>query len=253
MDRTAALRAHRREEAGQGFPLPRACPSTFVLRRLAVLDGFSGVDRLDYADQLSDLAEAQVTDQLAQAGRDALVARLPLVARTEASALAGADLRFQSVKSLARLAAEPGGIAEFARMQGLVGEASGPPLPHVASFEEAVPVPPGRLRKAVIGALQLRFGGAVRKVSADLEQLEAVLPRGRMLLNLGFGGKGWGAMSRQLHYSLWADLDGVRMLPTAYEAVWLLPALWDLITVANVETVAAHLVRVVEARLALEG
>ena len=253
MDKAAVARAHRREEAAQGFPLLRGCPSTVVLRRLALLDTMSDLERRVYADQLSVLAEAQAAAPLAPAGRMALLARLPLVAGVETAAPGRPDLRFQGVKSLARLAAEPGGIDAFIRMQGLAGEAAEPPLPHVPTFEAAVPVAPGRLRKAVLGSLQARFGGTARKVGADLEQLEAALPRGRMVLNLGLGGKGVGAMSRQLHYSLWAELDGVRMAPTAYETVWLLPALWDLITVANVEAVAAHLVRVVEARLALEG
>lgn len=79
------------------------------------------------------------------------------------------------------------------------------------------------------------------------------MARGRMVVKLGFGGKGWGAQSRQLDYGLWADLDGVRLLPTSCEALWLLPSQWDLITVGNVEAVAAHLVRVIEARLALAG
>jgi hypothetical protein len=56
-------------------------------------------------------------------------------------------------------------------------------------------------------------------------------------------------MSKQMGYSLWADLDGRRLEPTAYEALWLLPAQWDLITDGNVQTVAAHLGQVVEARL----
>jgi hypothetical protein len=60
-------------------------------------------------------------------------------------------------------------------------------------------------------------------------------------------------MARQLDYSLWADLEGRRMVPTSYEALWLLPAQWDLITVGNIEAAAGHLVRVVEARLGLEG
>lgn len=255
MDKAEALRAHRRREAEAGFPLLRGCPSTFVVRRLAALDALSGAERLDYADQLSDLAEAQAVAPLAQGERVALVQRLQLVARVEAQGQGQGrpDLRFQSVKALARLAAEPEGIAGFVRMHGLEGPAAGPPMPHVARFEDAVPVAPGRLRKAVLGALQARFGGAARKVSADLEQLEAPVPRGRMVLNLGLGGKGWGAMSRQLFYSLWADLDGVRMLPTSYEDVWLLPAQWDLITVGAVEAAAVHLVRLVETRLALEG
>lgn len=252
MDKAAA-RAHRRDEAVRGFPLLQGCPSTFVLRRLAALEGFSDMERLDYADQLSTLAEAQAAAPLTPADRGMLLTGLPLVARVEAEGPSRPDLRFQGVKALARLAAEPGGIAAFARMQGLEGVAAGPPTPHVETFEAAVPVASGRLRNAVLGALQARFGGQVRKVDADMEQLEAPLPRGRMVLNLMLGGKGWGASARQLHYSLWADLDGVRILPTSYDAVWLLPSQWDLITVGNVEAVAQHLVRVVEARLALNG
>ncbi|MFM7333134.1 MAG: hypothetical protein ACKO1H_01775 [Tabrizicola sp.] len=245
------VRAHRREEAARGFPLLRGCPSTFVLRRLAVLDGLTERDREDYADQLSDYAAADPAF-LAASDRAALLARLPLVAEVEAGGQTRPDLRFQTVKTLARLAAEPGGIEGFIRLQGLAGEAAGPPLPHVPDFAEAVPVTPAKLRKAVAGALETRFGGNVVKQSADLDQLRIEVPRGRMVLNLGFAGKGWGAMSRQFDYSLWADLDGVRLQPTSYEAVWMLPAHWDLLTPSNVAAAAGQLVRLVETRLELE-
>lgn len=251
-DRAALMRAHRREEAERGFPLLRECPSTVVLRRVVALDRLSAADRRAYADQLSDLIDAQAEAPLTQADRGMLLTQLPLVARIEADVPARPDLRFQSVKSLARLAAGPGGIEAFIRLQELTGACSSPPVPHVPTFSEAVPVPPGRLRKAVLGTLQARFGGAVRKVSADLEQLVAEVPDGRMVLNLGVGGSGLGAMSRQLDYSLWADLDRRRVEPTSYEALWLLSAQWDLITVSNVEAAAGHLVRLVEARLELE-
>lgn len=216
-----------------------------------MLDSLPQAERLDYADQLSVLAETEAAARLTEADRGLLIARLPLVARVEAMGLGRPELRFQGVKSLARLAREPGGIDAFARLQGLTGAAAGPPVPHVGSFDEAVPVAPGRLRKAVLGAVQARFGGAARTVSADLEQVVAEVPGGRMVLNLGFGGRGWGAMSRQMDYSLWADLDGVRLEPTSYEALWLVPAQWDLLTVANVATAAGHLVQVLEAWLAL--
>lgn len=247
------VRAHRRAEAAKGFPLLRGCTSTFVLRRLAALDRIAERDREDYADQLSELAEAQAGGALGHDERAALVKRLPVVAEVEGSGAARPDLRFQNVKNLARLAADPGGIEGFIRLQGLEGEAAGPPAPHVPSFAEAVPVAPAKLRKAVSGALEARFGGKVLKENADLDQLRVEVPRGRMVLNLGFAGKGWGAMSRQFDYSLWADLDGVRMVPTTYEQLWLLPAQWDLLTPSNVEAAAAHLVRLVETRLALEG
>lgn len=246
------VRVHRREEAGRGFPVLRACPSTFVLRRLAVLDRLTERDREDYADQLSDYAAADPAF-LTPSDRAALLARLPLVAAVEAEGQSRPDLRFQNVKNLARLAAEPGGIEGFIRLQGLTSEAAGPPAPHVPDFAEAVPVAPAKLRKAVAGALEARFGGKVVKQGSDLEQLRVDVPRGRMVLNLGFAGKGWSAMSRQFDYSLWADLDGVRMLPTSYEAVWLLPAQWDLLTPSNVGAAPEHLVRLVEMRLGLEG
>lgn len=253
MDQNGLARAHRRAQAEAGFPLLWGCPSTFALRRLAALEGLSGADRVAYADQLSDLAEAVAAGPLSQSARAEMVAGLPLVAQVEAAGQTGPDLRFQTVKNLARLAREPDGIAGFVRLQQLSGPAAGPPLPHVPSFEAAVPAPPARLRKLVLAALQARFGGEVRKVSSELDQLVAEVPRGRMVFNLGFSSKGWGAMSRQMDYSLWADLDGVRMVPTSYEEVWMLPAQWDLITVGNVEAAAAHLPQLIEARLALEG
>lgn len=212
-----AVRAHRREEAARGFPLLRGCPSTFVLRRLSVLDGMTERDREEFADQLSDYVAADPAFLTPQ-DRAALLARLPLVAAVEAGGSGRPDLRFQNVKTLARLAAEPGGVEGFIGLQGLTGEAAGPPAPHVPGFAEAVPVTPAKLRKAVAGALETRFGGKVVKQGSDMEQLRVDMPRGRMVLNLGFAGKGWSAMSRQFDYSLWADLDGVRMQPTSYEA-----------------------------------
>jgi hypothetical protein len=249
MDR---VRAHRWEEAAQGFPLLRGCPSTFVLKRLATLDRLTEGDRVAYADQLSDYAAANPAF-LIPADREALLARLPLVAAVEADKPQRPELRFQTVKNLARLAAEPEGIEGFARMQGLEGEAAAPPAPHVPEFGAAVPVTPAKLRKAVIAAVAARFGGPVQEMGTEMAQLRVEVPRGRMVLDLSFAGKGWGAMSRQFDYSLWADLGGVRMTPTRYEAIWMLPSQWDLLTPSNVEAAAAHLVRLVETRLALAG
>ena len=79
------------------------------------------------------------------AAEAALVEQLPLVARVEAEVPLRPDLRFQTVKNLARLAADPGGIAAFVALQGLTGAAAGPPMPHVLSFADAVPVTPARL------------------------------------------------------------------------------------------------------------
>ncbi len=249
MDRDVA-RAHRREEAAQGFALLRGCPSTFVLRRLVALDRLTLRDREDYADQLSELAEA---GPLAPEAREAMVKRLPVVAEVEQAWVGRVDLRFQTVKSLARLAADPGGIEGFVRLQGLTGEAAGPPVPHVPNFAEAVPVTPARLRKAMAGALEARFGGKVEAQTSELEQMRVEVPRGRMVLTLSYPGKNWGAMSRQFDWTVWADLDGVRMVPTSYEALWLLPSQWDLLTPSNVAAAAAHLAWLVEARLAVEG
>lgn len=249
----AGIRAHRLDEAKHGFPLLRGCPSSFVLRRLAALDRLSEAERVAYADQLSDLAETQAAGPLSPEDRVATLARLPLVARVEADLPTRPELRFQTVKNLARLAADPGGIAGFVALQGLTGEAAGPPVPHVPEFAAAVPVSPATLRKVMLAAVTARFGGAVEATGSEMAQLRVEVLRGRMVLTLDFAGKGWSAMSRQMGYTLWADLDGRRMVPTSYEALWLLPAQWDLLTPSNVEVAAAHLVRLVEVRLALEA
>lgn len=246
-----AARAHRRSEAEQGFPLLRGCPSTLVLRLIVALDDLSLADRLDYADQVSELAEAQAGAGLPAAEREALLDRLPLLAKLERWVPDRPDMRFQSVTTLARLAADPGGIEGFVRMQGLTAAAADPPRPHVPSFAEAVPVLRSKLRKAVAEALETEFGAKVRTDSPELDQLVVAVPRGQMVLNVMFGGGGRGGKSQQLGYSLWADLDGVRMVPTSYEALWLKPSQWDLITPANTAAGVAHLVRLVKARLAL--
>lgn len=229
----------------------RGCPSTFVLRRLDQLDALSEAERIDYADQLSTLAEEQKGLQTL-AERDALLARLPLAAQIESTTQGRPGLRYQTVKSLARLAAEPGGIEGFIAAQGLSPEAARPPAPHITSFEDAAPVPPARLRKKVVAALEAGVGAKVQQMESELAQLVAAVPGGRMVLNLSFPGKAGSRMSQQMDYQLWADLDGARMLPTSYEAIWLLPARWDLITEANVDAAAKHLVRLVEVRLLVE-
>jgi hypothetical protein len=253
MDQARLIREHRRQEAEDGFPLLDGCPSTFVLRRLLALEALTGAERVAWADQLSDLAEAQDEAPLSLAAREDLVARLPLVARIEKAGQTGPDLRTQSVKSLARLAAEPGGIAGFVQLHNLPPAAAMPPAPHIPGFEAAVPAPPAQLRKAMLAAVQAKFGGERRKISSEMEQLVAPVPRGRMVVNLGFSGKGAGALTRQMDYSPCADLDGARLVPTSYEGLWLLPAQWDLISVGNLEAAAAHLACVIEARLALAG
>ena len=98
---------------------------------------------------------------------------------------------------------------------------------------------PAKLRKASGRRVATRFGGPVQQMGTEMAQLRVAVPRGRMVLTLEFPGKGWGAMSKQMGYSLWADLDGRRMVPTNYEALWLLPDAWDLMTPSNVEAAAA--------------
>ena len=95
-----------------------------MLRRLVVLDALTPRDRREYAEEVSALYAARAGGALGQAEREALLKRLPVLAEVEP---ARPDLRFQPVKTLARLAADPGGIEGFVRLQGLTGAGAGPP------------------------------------------------------------------------------------------------------------------------------
>ncbi|MBA4350026.1 MAG: hypothetical protein C0427_02115 [Rhodobacter sp.] len=247
----AVDRAHRRAEAVAGFPLLRGCPATAVQRWLARADLLEEAQRLELADELSDLVEAQEAEPMAQ---EALVARI--AARSVLRDVIGIGdaperwARTIPVKLMARLIEEQGGFEGVARLFQLNGAKAEPPRPHLERWEEAVPVKPVALRKAAVAALVGRFGGEA-KTDGELTRITAVLPEGRMVVDLLFAAPGR-AVSRQMSHRFFLDRpDGTRVPPGCYETMWRLGAEWDLITERNLDRSMAHLVRVTEARLAL--
>lgn len=246
-----ADRAHRQAEALAGFPLLRGCPATAVQRWLARADLLDDAQRVELAEALSDLVEAQETAPMAQEALVAQVAAYPVLRDVmgvgdppERSA------RTIPVKLMARLIEEQGGFDGVARLFQLDGPKAEPPRPHLERWEEAVPVKPAALRKAAVAALVGRFGGEA-KAEGELTRVTAVVPEGRMVLDLIFAAPGR-AVSRQMSHRFFLDrADGTRLRPGSYETMWRLGAEWDLITEGNLERSMAHLVRVTEARLAL--
>lgn len=247
----AADRAHRRAEAVTGFPLLRLCPATAVQRWLARADLLDEAQRVELAEALSDLVEAQEAEPMSH---EALMARID--ARSVLRDVIGIgdaperSARTIPVKLMARLIEEQGGFDGVARLFQLDGTGAEPPRPHVERWEEAVPVKPAALRKAAIAALVGRFGGEA-KTDGELTRVMAVVPEGRMVLDLMFAGPGR-AVSRQMSHGFFLDrADGTRVGRGCYEAMWRLGAEWDLITEGNLDRCMAHLVRVTEVRLAL--
>jgi hypothetical protein len=253
-DAFEAERAHRLAEASAGFPLLRGCPNSFALSLLDRIDRLSADDQVSFAGQVSELSRIQATQQLSLTARQDVLRDLPLSARLydpEAHTVRRPSLRFQPVKRLALLKADPGGIDAFIQLQSLSEDEQAPPRPHIMTLDEAVPVAPAKLRKAVRAALLEAFGGTYTKISGDLDQLVAAIDGGRLTLNLSFAAPGR-ASRQQMDYSFYLDrAPGDRLMPTSYESLWLLPANWDLLTKSNCDQSVAHLIRVIRARLAV--
>jgi hypothetical protein len=248
---TKAARAHRRAEALAGFPLLRGCPATGVQRWLARADLLDEAQRVELAEALSDLVEAQEDAPMTQEALVEFAAARPVLRDVmRVGDAPERSARTIPVKLMARLIEEQGGFDGVARLFQLDGAKAEPPRPHVERWEEAVPVKPAALRKAAVAALVGRFGGEA-KTDGELTRVVAVVPEGRMVVDLIFAAPGR-AVSRQMGHLFFLDrADGTRVRSGCYEAMWRLGAEWDLITQANLDRSIAHLVRVIEARLAL--
>lgn len=251
-DAVEAERAHRLSEASAGFPLLRGCPNSFAVSLLDRIDSLSVDEQVSFAGQVSDLSRIQATQQLSSEARQDVLRDLPLAARMydpQTHIARRPSLRFQPVKRLALLKADPGGIDAFIQLQSLTEDEQAPPRPHIMTMDEAVPVTPAKLRKSVRAAVLEAFGGTYTKVSSDLDQLVAAIDGGRLTLNLGFAAPGRPG-TRQLDYSFYFDrASGDQLMPTSYESLWLLPSNWDLLTESNYNRSLAHLINVIRARL----
>ena len=247
----AAERAHRRAEALAGFPLLRGCPATGVQRWLARADLLHEPQRVALAEAISDLVEEQ---EAAPMGHEALadhIAAQPVLRDVigvgdtpERSA------RTIPIKLMAQLIKEQGGFDGVARLFQFEGPKAEPPHPHLERWDEAVPVKPAALRKAAVAALVGRFGGEA-KAEGELTRVVALVPQGRIVVDLIFAAPGRAA-SRQMSYVLMLDrADGTRMRCGSYGSIWRIGAEWDLITEGNLQRSMVHLVRVVDAQLTL--
>lgn len=237
-----AERAHRRAEAEAGFPLLRGCPSTFVQRWLLRVEGMDAAERVALAEGISDLSEAQAAGPLDEAARGTFLAAHPLLQQALGSGPEVQAARCIPVKIMALLLKEQGGFEGVARLFGLEGARAEPPRPHVTAWDEAVPAKPAALRKAAEGAVLGRFGGTLRR-DGEMSRIVAEDGTGVDLIFAAPGRPG----ARQMMASLRATGRPL----AAYEALWLLPMDWNLITAGKLDATVAHLVRVLEVRLAL--
>lgn len=244
-------RTHRLKEAEAGFPLLRGCPNTDAIAKLVFLDSLGAADRIAFADQLSDLIEAQTADL--NVPLDTHLSRLPLVAAYLAARRAPAQgLAFMPVKTYAGVCKDTGvgGFDGFAKMVGMPEEAKAPAAAHAASRDELIPVAPRRLRKLIDDAMTTRFGAQATPVSSDHTRYRAPLPGGAFTLDAMFP-RGMGPMY-QFEYRFSAKMENGRSVwNKTYEGVWRTMSRWDYVTETNADRSIAHFVRLVETCLEL--
>lgn len=244
------LRTHRLKEAEAGFPLLRGCPNTTIIARLAFLDTLCADNRMAFANQISDLAEAQAERDMTVDARGALMRALPLVeaflgAAGQRSPAQGAA--FLPVKLYAGICKDKGvgGFDGWAKMVGMTLDARAPAPAHAASLDELVPVAPRRLRKLIDDAMSARFSARAERVSLDHTRYVAPLPDGNFTVDAMFP-RGMGS-SCQFDYRFGAQMtNGGSVWMQSYEGVWLSMSRWDYLTEANAERSVAHLARLAE-------
>ncbi len=252
------MRLHRRQQAERGFPLLRGSPNTAAIGLVNSLDQLTAGEQLSFADQLSDLADAQRTDPgITVEQRSTLMQSLPLVFRHYGRHLGlisahvpTVDVRIVPVKVLAGVMQDElvGGFEGWAKLITFsdAPEAREPPATHASSFQEVVPVAPRRLRKLIGDAMATKFGASGQRVAADHNQFTAQMPSGSFKVDIVFAAKGNRAR-HQFYYSVSTKLENRPPLWTAtYEGVWLTSAHWDYVTEANAERSVAHLIRQIE-------
>ena len=255
-------REHRRQQAGLGFPLLRGSPNTAAIGLINFLDQLSADEQLSFANQLSDLADAQLTDPgMVVEARDALMRSLPLVERyfgrqlgLTSTHVPTIDVRLMPVKVLAGVLRDElaGGFDGWTKLVKLSEEplARMPPAHHATSLQEIDPVAPARLRKLIGDGMKKRFGAAAQRVASDHSQFTAQTPNGSLKVDVRFA---TGVHSRpQFDYSVNAKIeDRPPLWMASYESVWLTSAQWDYVTEINADRSVAHLIRQIETCLEL--
>lgn len=245
------LRAHRQEQAGLGFPLLRACPGTAAAGLIAFLDGLPPDRRIAFANEVSDLEDAQAARPPgSNAELHDLIRSFPIVYAAPGPKFSASvpergapAIRDLPVKLLANLLEEagPAGIDGVAKTLGLSSDPAARSLPAglVDSPAEIVPVAPARLRKLLDAALKQGFGAGAQRIAADYIVYDAPIQGGHMRLHAMFVAKG--RIRGQFSYSLDIAKAGMPKRQTSYESVWRMPSAWDYLTEANAARSADHL------------
>lgn len=256
------VRAHRRAQAEAGFPLLRGCAGTQAIALVNYLDGASDAERVVFTDQFSEFDHAESSDgALTPAALAELLGRYPLLAQHYGAFLGGStpvarapDVRRLPVKVLAGVMkdAQVGGLDGWMKLVGLSDDpaARAPPAAHAPSLEEIVPVAPQRLRKLIGDAMRQSFAAQDRRITSDHTQYAASIPGGNIKVDVLFA-RGSGA-TEQFNYHLGADVAGrPPVWMGSYEGLWRLPSRWNYVTEANADRSIAHLVRLIEACVAM--
>jgi hypothetical protein len=252
------VRAHLRQQAGAGLPLLRGCPSTASIASIDWIDRLSSGDRLDFAEQLSEVSLAQASNlTMTNEAHDALFARFPLAGDFILAKRFGSsgterrtvDVRRIPVKLLSSILKDErsGGFAGFANTVLLsdMPEARAPASAHAASFAEIVPVAPRRLRRLIGDILKQRFDATSERINAEHTRFSAQVPGGAVLIDVLFA-RGGGA-SHQFVYNFGAKmLDGRNVWMKSYEGIWKTASRWDYVTESNAERCVEHFADLIE-------
>lgn len=258
----AKARKHRRQQAEQRFPMLRQSPNTAAIGLISFLDRLSADEQLSFADQLSDFADAQLTnsastvEQLLEHLRS-----LPLVERhfgkyfgSTSPTIPSVDVRIIPVKALAGVLKDEvtGGFDDWAKLVQFSEdpEARKPPLAHASSIQEIVPIAPGRLRKLTGDAMKKRFCASQQRLNPEHTRFKAQMSGAILFVDIQFA-KGGGSR-HQLDYHVSAQIEERGLISNvSYESVWLTSGRWDYITETNADRSIAHLVRLIETCLEL--
>lgn len=254
------VRQHRRSQAEAGFPLLRDCPNTTAIQLIRFLDCLTIAEQIDFADQLSSLDDAEAANppKTNDEFLDLIRAR-PLLARHFGPSLnlvtpvaKPVDIRLVPVKLLTAALKDNGGLDGWAKIARISDDPAArvPPIPHAASYEDAIPIAPRRLRKLIDDALKMHFSADQQRL--DKEHTRYVAPRdgGRVTIDVLFARPS--DLRHQFDYRISADMNAGRKLwNLAYESTWRTSNRWDYVTEANADRSIGHLMRVIDQTLAL--
>ncbi len=248
----ATTRMHRRQQAALGFPLLRGSPCTAAIGLINFLDRLSPDEHVSFADQMSDLVEAQNAEPaMTVEARAAIVRSLPLVERHFGGHFGlphapptSIDVRTLPVKLLAGVMKDKqiGGFEGWLNLVRISDEPGArlPPAAHAVSLDEINPVAPARLRRLIGDSMKKRFDASAKRVASDHTKFTAQLPTGHLECDFIFA---TGGNSRQqFNYCISAKFrEQPRLHMASYEGIWRVPSSWDYVTESNADRSIAHL------------